>query len=493
MEIKQELITTIADSLMDVLDQDLCLAFWIAGTKEVFIRCSQPLFQDDIEKIKASISNASASFDNHRVKGAELRASINGRSEEWYPKGESISPLKSFLNIPLSIGTRLIGIISIASFREKTFGQREILLLQRVATQAPEALRILWTLVNAERNRFQAVVNNLIDGLLLVDEGNKVLLINPPAFQILGLEDEEIKTLSDLKKAKRLDVVDFLTSAISRRREVLNKIIKIEKSNTIIGVRINLVKDKSGRVVGWMVLLRDITANWSLDKIQSEILSVVSHQLHVPLASIKEGVNLVLEGVVGKLNREQQRCLTIVKEDVHYLQQLLDNLLNLSQLDLKEAKLDRRKKVDINILVTKVLESFKFQAKRKGITLKKSLPSPAPKLKADRDKISQVLINLIDNGIKFTPRRGQVHVVVKDKGKEVEISVEDTGIGIPEGDMERIFQRFQRLDNPLTKKVRGYGLGLSIAKEIVQSYGGKIWVKSQVGKGSKFIFVLPKG
>jgi len=227
-----------------------------------------------------------------------------------------------------------------------------------------------------------------------------------------------------------------------------------------------------------------------LNRMKSEFVSTVSHEFRTPLTTMKEFVSLMLDEIPGKINKEQTEFLSIVNGNINRLARLINNMLDLSRIEAGMMELNRGE-INIDIVVEEIIKTFQQQAKEKDILITNLLPANLPTLYGDWDKISQVLTNLIDNAIKFTPRAGNITLEGKKVNNQVQISVIDTGIGIPKADCSRVFGRFQRLEGSATQQIPGSGLGLSICKAIIEMHGGKIWVESQVGKGSNFSFSLP--
>ena len=240
-----------------------------------------------------------------------------------------------------------------------------------------------------------------------------------------------------------------------------------------------------------MVHVEDITKEKEIDRMKSELISNVSHELRTPLTTIKEGISLVVDGSLGPINADQKAALAIAKQDIDRLARLINDLLDISKIEAGRMEL-KKSSVDISSLAEEVLFSFQNQAGKKHIQLKTRLKRGLPPLYIDPDKISQVLANLISNGIKFTPENGSITLGVKDKGKEVEISMADTGVGISQDNIARLFDRFSQFNRVYGPGERGTGLGLAISKEIVEMHGGRISVESEVGKGSTFTFSLPQ-
>ena len=224
---------------------------------------------------------------------------------------------------------------------------------------------------------------------------------------------------------------------------------------------------------------------------QKEFSSTVSHELRTPLASIKTTIDVVISETPGKLTDEQKNFLNKAKANVDRLNRLVNDVLSLSKLESGKAALELQLN-DISAIIKEVADVQESVARQKGIYLTIQMPQDMPKIYFDADKINQVLNNLISNAIKFTDKGGiEVSSMVEQEKNSVVVTVKDTGPGIRAEDIPKLFQKFQQLGDHATRQTGGTGLGLAICKEIIARHAGKIWVESEVGKGSAFSFLLP--
>jgi signal transduction histidine kinase len=228
------------------------------------------------------------------------------------------------------------------------------------------------------------------------------------------------------------------------------------------------------------------------DELKNEFISMVSHELRTPLSIFKNVISNALAGVMGRISRKLRDNFETMNESINRLTRFIDNFLDISKIESGRMELHRFK-LSMSELVCEVVDSFRQLARDKSIELQSIVPESQLIVDADRDKTIQVLTNLIGNAIKFVPvRKGRIIVQVKDLGEEVEVDVEDNGIGIEKEDTEKIFLRFTRIERDSSDGTRGTGLGLPIAKQLVEMQGGRIWVESKPGEGSIFSFVIPK-
>lgn len=228
-----------------------------------------------------------------------------------------------------------------------------------------------------------------------------------------------------------------------------------------------------------------------LDEIKSEFVSIASHELRTPLASIKNAVQLILRGKTGEINENQARFLQMAERNIDRLTNLLNDLLDISRIESGKVLMNFEE-LSLKGTIEFSLSSFKVQADAKSITLGMDVPEDIPNVYGDREKLEQILTNLIGNAIKFTPDGGSISVSARRfNEKMVVISVKDTGVGIPEDELDKVFEKFHQVEGSLTRTVQGTGLGLAITKGLVEASHGNIWVESELGKGSTFTFTLP--
>ena len=229
-----------------------------------------------------------------------------------------------------------------------------------------------------------------------------------------------------------------------------------------------------------------------IDEMKSEFVSVASHELRTPLAAIKNAVQLMLQGKTGEINENQTKFLSMAERNINRLTSILNSLLDLSRIESGKIGL-KFEEMDLRGSIEFILSSLKPQADGKSIQFKMEIQEELPSVYGDREKLEQILTNLVGNAIKFTPEGGEVSVSAKPSEEEdmVAISVRDSGIGIPEDQLEKVFEKFHQVEDSLRRSITGTGLGLAITKGLVEAQHGRIWAQSEVGKGSTFTFILP--
>ncbi len=273
---------------------------------------------------------------------------------------------------------------------------------------------------------------------------------------------------------------------------LVDKILENINTNDEIG---ELARAYRGMVVkchnSYLGLHNKVKEVEGLYKVKSEFTSIVSHELRTPLTAIKEGIELVLDGSVGETNSEQKEFLGIAKRNVDRLARLINYVLDFSKLTSRKFKF-KKEMVNVNSIIDSVVNTYKLVIEKKKLFINTRIDETKElAIELDADRINQVLTNLIDNATKFTDEGGiTVSTSIDESGNLVKICVEDTGVGIEENDIPKLFQPFSQLGGIQGRKVGGTGLGLAICKEIIKQLGGKIWVESKPGRGSRFCFIL---
>ena len=336
----------------------------------------------------------------------------------------------------------------------------------------------------AERKMFNSLLENMNDGILITDELGNVSMINPSTKQLFGIERSEIIgcSLAEVLRNHRVNEL-WQKCSDSQQQEMVSFEIPPSKS-FIQCIASPLNPEIPGSI---LFLFQDLTRMRQLEIIRRDFVSNVSHELRTPLASIR----LITETLQsGALNDPPaaDRFLNQMENEVDNLTQMVEELLELSKIESGQVPLERhwRKPSD---LVKMAGERMAMQAERAGLEFDYSCEGSLPSIFVDASRLSQVLVNLMHNAIKFTPPGGKIETSAYKDGDKLVFYVKDSGIGIPQKDLERIFERFYKSDRSRSR--RGTGLGLSISKHLVERHGGEIWVESHRRGGSTFKFYIP--
>ena len=257
-----------------------------------------------------------------------------------------------------------------------------------------------------------------------------------------------------------------------------------------LGFTIIPVKQDTEGHIECILFGADVTERKQIDELKDEFVSTVSHELRTPLTIIREGVSQIFEGVAGKTNEEQRRLLFIALEGIDRLGRIIEDLLDISRIEAGRVQL-KRGRVDLVALAREASSVFYTQAQERGLEIKEKVSKKKVEIYIDKDKIFQVFTNLIANALKFT-EKGSIGISVIDKEDTVECEVSDTGKGISQEDLTKVFGKFQQFGREAGPGKKGTGLGLSISKGFIELHGGRIWVTSELDRGTQFTFTLPK-
>lgn len=342
--------------------------------------------------------------------------------------------------------------------------------------------------IKTQNQKLAAIFNSMIEGVIVTDRTGHIVSINSTVEKIFAVKEEEVKGRLFLEAVRNNDIAEVLNNVLNAGKAVaveISLVLPVRRTFEINAAPIF----SNDNVSGCLAVIHDITGIRMLETMRKDFVANVSHELKTPLTSIKGFVETLLEGALD--DKENNRnFLKIIQEHTERLNKLVDDLLSLSHLESKEIILEKEN-VLLRSLVEKVIQGFKVQLKNKGVEIKNELPHGLF-LTADKDRLEQVFTNLIDNAIKFNKEKGLVWIYSECSGNIIRITVEDSGLGIPQKDIPRIFERFYRVDKARSRELGGTGLGLSIAKHVIELHNGSIAVESTEGFGSKFFFTLPK-
>lgn len=342
--------------------------------------------------------------------------------------------------------------------------------------------------IRTQNQKLAAIFSSMIEGVIVIDKAGHVVSINPTVEKIFGVQKKEAEGKIFLEAIRNNDIADVIGAILKEGRAVSTEITLIYPVHRIFEVNATPIFDNEA-IGGCLVVIHDITEMRRLETVRRDFVANVSHELKTPLTSIKGFVETLLEGALeDKANSRD--FLKIVQEHADRLNHLVDDLLSLSHLESKQITL-KKESFDLKQQLEGVVSGFRSQLKRKAIEIKDDLPGRVP-VSADKDKIEQVLTNLIDNAIKFNKEKGSIRIYAQEFDGKIKVFVEDSGMGIPEKEIPRIFERFYRVDKARSRELGGTGLGLSIVKHIIELHGGRVGVESTEGLGSKFWFTLPQ-
>lgn len=338
--------------------------------------------------------------------------------------------------------------------------------------------------VSTQKNQIETILLHMTDGIIAFNMKGEIILINPAAKNFLSIGPEDIM-FDDIFKKFKLDInmekIIYLESWTSTEQR-----LKVE--DKYVKVLFAPFKDESDRPNGVIAVIQDITEHVKLDNMQKEFVADVSHELKTPITSIMGYADTLLEGEYEK--ETQDKFLNVIASEARRMARLVTDLLTLSRYD-SNKKGTQKESFDLGDLVKRCQEKLGIEIQKKNHNVSCFVTADVPPVYADKYDIERVVLNILTNSIKYTPEGGEIKIYVGFVYNDAYIKVFDNGIGIPEEDLNRIFERFYRVDKARTRELGGTGLGLSIAKEILDKNGGSIDIKSVVGQGTEVVVRIP--
>jgi two-component system, OmpR family, phosphate regulon sensor histidine kinase PhoR len=355
--------------------------------------------------------------------------------------------------------------------------------LNQTASRLDRTIRTL----TEERNLSAAILGSMVEGVAVVNGAERLVFTNPGFAEILGLDVPPVAGSSLLEVVRQTELIEAVRRVLAGEPRVEAEIATGTLRQHFFAATVASVR--AGETSGAVIVLHDITALRKLERIRRDFVANVSHEFRTPLTAIQGFAETLLGGAIDD-PQNRERFLGIILEHSRRLARLTEDLLKLSQMDAEKLELEIRP-VSVAQLVESCFETAQRRATEKELTLSLNLPSQLPDVAADSRRIQEVLQNLLDNATQYTLPGGKIVLSAEARNDEVIFTVADTGIGIPQADQPRIFERFYRVDVARSREAGGTGLGLSIARHLVEAHGGRIWVESELAAGSKFHFSIP--
>jgi PAS domain S-box-containing protein len=392
---------------------------------------------------------------------------------------------ESLIAVALRHENRYYGVLWAAYNVQHVFSESDIRFISTLASQAALAvtnIRLFLT-VEVSRRQLETILNSTPDPVLVTDASNRLTLANPAAGNVLGVslrrgEKPDIHRTIQVKA-----LYELLTAASGERR---SSEIRMPDGKTYLAMASPMTVE--GKVIGRVCILRDVTQLKELDTLKSDFVSTVSHDLRSPL-TLMRGYATMLE-MAGTLNDQQKNYIKMILQGVENMSKLVSNLLDLGRIDFGVGL--QVESIPVLDILERVTGSLQMQSKEKQISLGVEIPKDMPHaIEADQALLHQALYNLVENALKYTPEGGEVTIQLHTSASALTFAVQDSGIGIAKGDLPRLFEKFYRGTNREALAQRGTGLGLAIVKSIAERHGGKVWVESEVGRGSVFYLQIP--
>ncbi len=355
--------------------------------------------------------------------------------------------------------------------------------LNRTAARLDRTIQTL----TEERNLSSAILGSMVEGVAVVNNAERLVFANPGFAEILGLDVPPTSGSALVEVVRQTELLEAVRQVLGGEPRVQSEIVTGTLRQHYFAITVAAVR--AGDTTGAVVVLHDITELRRLERVRRDFVANVSHEFRTPLTAIQGFAETLLAGAIDdSVNRT--RFLEIILEHSRRLARLTEDLLVLSKMDADRLELEVQQ-LRVSQLIESCLETAQRRAAEKDLRISVNLPQSLPDIAGDRRRLAEVLQNLLDNAIQYTLPGGQITVSAEPQDDEVILTVSDTGIGIPKVDQPRIFERFYRVDVARSREAGGTGLGLAIAKHLVEVHGGRLWVDSEVGRGSQFHFSVP--
>lgn len=389
---------------------------------------------------------------------------------------------------PIQEMRRQAEIMAQGDFTQKVnvYGKDEIGQLSEAFNDLNSRLKHSYATIEEERFKLSSVLSNMSDGVIATDQEGSITLMNEASGILLG-ENPEDMIGDDLLEVLHLDEK---IEDISELRDNSSMIIDLSDENQPFLIRANFttIKDDEGTVTGFISVLNDVTEDEKIEQERRDFVSNVSHELRTPLTTMKSYLEALTEGA-WKDEKIAPKFLEVTQNETERMIRMVNDLLQLSKMDADEHPM-HKEEVEFVDYFHQVINRFEMNLPE-TITMDRELPNKKYYVWIDKDKMTQVLDNIISNAIKYSPEGGKIILRVENKRHYLLISIQDEGVGIPYDKLEKIFDRFYRADKARTRALGGTGLGLAITKELVEAHHGRIWARSREGYGTTIYFTLP--
>lgn len=372
------------------------------------------------------------------------------------------------------------------SRKVKVYGYDEIGQLAMTFNNLTKKLQEAQATTEGERRKLSSVLSYMTDGVIATDRKGRVILINEPAAEMLNVSRETVLSSPIVSLLGLEDDYTFDELLAERDSVILDY---SGPSNTLIlRANFSVIQKETGFVNGLITVLHDITEQEKIDMERREFVANVSHELRTPLTTMRSYLEALADGA-WQDKEIAPNFLEVTQNETERMIRLVNDLLQLSKMDSKDYRLTKEW-IDLISFFNRIIDRFEL-TKQQNVIFDRRLPNQAAFVEIDADKLTQVLDNIISNALKYSPEGGKVTFRVEERLDMMIVSISDQGVGIPKENIDKIFDRFYRVDKARTRKLGGTGLGLAIAKEMVEAHGGEIWAMSKEGKGTTIFFSLP--
>jgi two-component system phosphate regulon sensor histidine kinase PhoR len=351
-----------------------------------------------------------------------------------------------------------------------------------------EELKDKIRIANEEKSKLMTALTSMTEGVLIINAQGLIEFVSPVLGDMLSVRYEDVfgKTLMEAFRSAELQKI---LTEFKRTGENITREITLDMAEAVIlNVSVSAVhgypqEDKT------MIVFHDVTRLKKLEKVKEDFVANVTHEIRTPLTAIIGYLETIKNGAIGNID-ETKKFVDIILNQAERLNRLVEDLLTLSHIELKELKFNFEN-VSINAAITNVISLVEAKAKEKKITIHNNVRENFPMIRADKDKLTQIFVNILDNAVKFTPESGRITIVAKEADACTAVSISDTGIGVPRDEIQRLGERFYRVDRSRSRDLGGTGLGLSIVKHLMIAHGGRMEIESELGRGTTVSLLFP--
>lgn len=351
-----------------------------------------------------------------------------------------------------------------------------------------EELKDKIRIANEEKSKLMTALTSMTEGVLIINAQGLIEFVSPVLGDMLSVRYEDVfgKTLMEAFRSAELQKI---LTEFKRTGENITREITLDMAEVVIlNVSVSAVhgypqEDKT------MIVFHDVTRLKKLEKVKEDFVANVTHEIRTPLTAIIGYLETIKNGAIGNID-ETKKFVDIILNQAERLNRLVEDLLTLSHIELKELKFNFEN-VSINAAITNVISLVETKAKEKKITIHNNVRENFPMIRADKDKLTQIFVNILDNAVKFTPESGRITIVAKEADAYTAVSISDTGIGVPRDEIQRLGERFYRVDRSRSRDLGGTGLGLSIVKHLMIAHGGRMEIESELGRGTTVSLLFP--
>ncbi|MBI3634116.1 MAG: PAS domain-containing protein [Candidatus Yonathbacteria bacterium] len=519
----KKILDVIAGSLGQFLEYSAVSYMLIEPSKILFkIDLEHSVSAEFINEIKKRMIASLSALTGHDVSYNQIEETITGA----LTTEDALATVQSYFNIPLVIGTELVGVLTIADTKAGLYKEKEMEILYKIVNQASQAVTKLEEVIKAEQGKIVAMIESMVEGVVMTDLNYRIVAVNQAARTIIGYIKSETPTI--------FDFIDIFKDAFDIKSKLeesikLDKIVKVEEvlfNQKYYQVLVTPVKSSGGatkgKVLGGAVIFHDITNEKEVEKMRNDFTSMLVHELRSPLGNIKKIGELLKSPKILDDKKITSEYVSMLYESSSAMLDMVNDLLDVAKLESGKFVIDKQS-ANIREIILARIKFFEMTAQSLSISLKSSIASDIPALiDLDTNRIAQVLNNLISNALNHTPHGGTVTALcfLHKKGEVIDgeatkqgvpwvingeensstkyipesvvIAVTDTGEGIPPESLKKLWNKFTQFESSARQKDhQGTGLGLVIVKGIIEAHGGAVGVRSISGKGSTFYFTLP--